>query len=310
MRIPLLICLFILSCQEPKSNISSSSPSPTISPKYSLAQWSYHKELFAGDMSNTDFIREASEMGFDGVEFVSQFFQDKVEDFDFLDTLKSHLHKHNIAPIMIMVDLAGDLGDSDLEARAHALEAHKKWVDASNYIGCKYTRVNAHGNGSPDEALTNCKSALTELATYAEENGITILVENHGGHSSDADWLIELIESTYTTNVKALADFDNWCLARENGELWGAPCIKWYDRYEGMDKLLPYAAGLSLKTFEFDTEGYAVRTDFKKMFALIKKHDYQGYLGVEYEGDLLPAKQGILKTLALARRLDGSAAKN
>jgi len=300
-----IIAIGIMGCKPLPQNATMQEIAAVSNVKYSLAQWSFHRALFAGEMNNFDFVREASKMGFDGVEFVSQFFQDKVEDADFLDSLGTTLQLYDLAPVMIMVDLAGNIGTSDSTARKAAVATHKKWIKASHRIGCSYTRVNAHGDGSREEYLAACTESVTELAAYAAKYNITILIENHGSYSSDADWLVQLITDSKTPNVKALADFDNWCIERENGDLWGAPCIKSYDKYEGMDKLLPHAAGVSLKAFEFDVDGNAIRTDFSKMMPLITKHNYKGYLGVEYEGDQLPARTGILKTKALAAKLLG-----
>lgn len=203
---------------------------------------------------------------------------------------------------MIMVDLAGELGSSNEAKRKEAVDAHKKWVNAASLVGCDFIRVNAHGDGTETEVMEACVKSLVDLVNYATRKEVKILVENHGGFSSDADWLVMLHNRVNSANVSILADFDNWCMKRENGELWGAKCIDEYDRYKGMELLLPHAKGVSLKSFDFDEEGNETKTDFGRMFKLIKWSQYEGYLGVEYEGEGLPAKEGVKKTKALAER--------
>ncbi|MEM9930941.1 MAG: serine hydrolase domain-containing protein, partial [Bacteroidota bacterium] len=132
--------------------------------------------------------------------------------------------------------------------------------------------------------------------------GIQILIENHGGISNNGRWLADLLDSLAGHNVKAVADFDNWCLRRANGQLWGAPCRERYNRYQGMMELMPYAAGVSVKAFNFDAQGKESDMDYDVLFDIIHASGYTGPLGIEYEGDDLPAREGILRTLDLARR--------
>lgn len=272
-------------------------------PKYSLAQWSFNRNLFAGDMTTVDFIQAAGEMNFEGVEYVSQFFQDKVEDFAFLDSLNAAASAAGVQNLMIMVDNAGQLGSSDSEAQKLAILEHQKWVRAAKHLGCRALRVNAHGDGSDEEILEQCVTGIGRLADYANEQGVTILVENHGGISNDGAWLVKLLERLSDKQVKALADFDNWCTARANGQIWGAECTERYDRYQGMTELMPYAHSLSVKSFEFDAEGNETLMDYPKLFEIIQASGYDGYLGIEYEGHDLPSREGIEKTRTLAERV-------
>lgn len=270
--------------------------------KLSLGQWSYHKELLAGKMSTIQFIEQAKYMDFEAVELVSQFFQDKVQDFKFLGEVKSTLTRTKVHPVMILVDGAGELGSSSEAKRKESVEKHKKWIKAASYLGCDFIRVNVYGDGSETEVLEACVKSLVALVNYGSRNKIQILIENHGGYSSDADWLAMLQRRANSPNVHILADFDNWCMKRDNGKLWGGKCTDEYDRYDGMEKILPLAKGISLKSFDFDEDGNETKTDFSRMFKLIKSAGYEGYLGIEYEGEKFTPKQGVLKTRQLAQR--------
>lgn len=297
----LTLCLLV-SCSK---LTDSSEPVTTLSPpaaKYSLAQWSFNRDLFAGEMDTVDFIHAAADMGFDGVEYVSQFFADKVQDFAYLDKLNAAAQTAGIKNVMLQVDNMGDLGASDPQLRAQAIAEGKLWVDAASYLNCELMRVNAHGDGSPEQIKANNIAAIGELADYAKQKGVTLIIENHGGISNNGAWLADLVAQLADKNVASLADFHNWCTERENGQLWGAPCTQEYDYYQGFAELIPSAKGVSVKAFEFDPQGNETSMDFAKFFKIMQQASYAGYLGIEYEGTSLPSREGILKTKALAEK--------
>ncbi|MDF1698788.1 MAG: TIM barrel protein [Saprospiraceae bacterium] len=268
-----------------------------------LAQWSFNKELFNGEMTTFDFVDEAKSMGFAGVEYVNQFFMDKKEDFTYLDSLKKHAQNQGIQNTLLMIDRAGNLGASDDMERNQAVEEHKKWVLAAKAMGCPTIRINAHGDGTADQMLEACIESIGALAAWSNLQGVGVLIENHGGFSSDGNWLVRLLNALAEYHVGCIADFDNWCIERENGELWGSTCTKSFNRYEGVSMLLSTAKSISVKAFDFDENGMPIKTNFEQMFDLINTSGYTGYLAVEFEGHTLPAKEGILKTKALLERL-------
>lgn len=253
-------------------------------------------------MDTVDFIHAAGDMGFDGVEYVSQFFADKVQDFAYLDKLNAAAQAAGIKNVMLQVDNMGDLGASDPQLRAQAITEGKLWVDAASYLNCELMRVNAHGDGSPEQVKANNIAAIGELADYAKQKGVTLIIENHGGISNNGAWLADLVAQLADKNVASLADFHNWCTERENGQLWGAPCTQEYDYYQGFAELIPSAKGVSVKAFEFDPQGNETSMDFAKFFKIMQQASYNGYLGIEYEGTSLPSREGILKTKALAEK--------
>jgi sugar phosphate isomerase/epimerase len=270
--------------------------------RYSLAQWSFNRDLFAGEMTNQDFVKAAGEMGFEGVEYVSQFFQDKVEDNIYLDGLAAAAKQAGVKSLMIMIDGAGNLGASDLAERDLAVKEHLKWVRAAKRLGCPVIRVNAHGDGTPEAIKAACLDGIGRLAKAAAPEGVQIIIENHGGISNDGAWLADLVRQLQPLGVGSLADFDNWCTERENGQIWGAPCTKRYDRLQGLRELMPYAESVSVKAFKFDDEGNETVMDYEALFKIIREAEYEGYLGIEYDGDELSSREGIERTLALAKR--------
>lgn len=294
-----LFIFFISACQ----NKPNSEQPVGKKPMYSLAQWSFNRELFSGEMSTVDYIMAAGEMGFEGVEYVSQFFQDKVEDFAFLDSLNETTKKAGVKSLLIMVDNVGNLGASNKAQRDSAVSNCKKWVKAARYLGCHSIRVNAHGDGAPEEIKAACLDGIGQLAAWSKKKGINIIIENHGGISNNGGWLAGLVKDLQEYNVGTLPDFDNWCTQRESGQLWEGACTERYDRYKGMAELMPYAQALSVKSFDFDDAGNETTMDYAKLFEIIQSSGYDGYLGIEFEGHNLSSREGIAKTRALVEKV-------
>ena len=267
-----------------------------------LAQWSFHRELLSGQMTHLDFIRVSGEMGFDGVEYVNQFFKDKSESLSYLDTMNQVAAEAGVKQILIMIDGEGHLGDLDETKRTQAIENHKKWVRAAQQLGCHSIRVNAHGEGSADEVMEAVVDALGKLADYAQEYGINVLVENHGGYSSNGAWLAEVMRKVNRENCGTLPDFGNFCLKREGGAMWGTTCLEEYDKYLGVEEMMPFASAVSAKSYDFDENGEETTIDYKRMLDIIKSHPYNGYIGVEYEGNQYSEREGIELTKRLIER--------
>ena len=302
----LTITISLLSCGDKKQSDTMSSNQSEVNSedniKLSLAQWSLHKTIFDGKMDHLEFAQTAADMGFEGVEYVNQFFKDKAENTAYLDSMNAAAQSAGVAQLLIMVDGEGYLGDTDQAKRMEAVENHRKWVDAAAYLGCHSIRVNAHGEGTSEEVKTAAIDGLKKLGTIAMAKNINVLVENHGGYSSDGKWLADVMTQVNMSNVGTLPDFGNFCIEREGGKMWGTPCIKEYDRYVGVAELMPHAKAVSAKTHNFDKDGEETATEYQKMMAIVLGMDYKGYIGVEYEGEKLSEKEGILATKRLLEK--------
>jgi sugar phosphate isomerase/epimerase len=271
-------------------------------PKISLAQWSFHKTLQDSSMTHLEFIKTAGSMGFTGVEYVSSFFKDHVTDMAYLDEMSAIAAASGVTQLLIMVDNEGYLADPDDLNRKKAVLNHYKWVDAAARLGCHSIRVNAHGEGSADQVKQAGVTGLSDLADYAAIKNINVIVENHGGYSSDGMWLSSLIQKVNKPNCGTLPDFGNFCLKRENNEMWNAPCLEWYDKYKGVSEMMPFAKAVSAKSYDFDVNGNETTIDYEKMLIIVKDAGYNGFMGVEYEGKNLDEPTGIKATKALIER--------
>jgi len=268
--------------------------------KLSLAQWSLHKAIIDDrTLDPMDFAEKAKELGFEGIEYVSQLYSYHIEKMGMqavLDTLKNKSERSGMENLLIMIDGEGDLASPDETVRDEAVEKHKKWVDAAEFLGCHSIRVNLFGTRNNEEWVKASTDGLIKLSAYAATRNVNVLVENHGYLSSNADLLKKVMMEVEMANCGTLPDFGNFCLAREGGERWGAKCVKEYDKYIGVKKLMQWAKAVSAKSYDFDDAGNETTIDYKKMLQIVKDADYAGYIGVEYEGSRLSEEEGIIAT--------------
>lgn len=259
--------------------------------KISLAQWSLHRTIRAGELDNLDFATKTKNaFGIDAVEYVNQFFMDKAKDMDYLGQMKTRAADNGVQSLLIMIDGEGGLGDTDEAARKKAVENHYKWVEAAKFLGCHSIRVNAYGEGTSEDVAKAATQGLHELSTFAKDYDINVIVENHGGYSSDGTWLSKVIADTEMDNCGTLPDFGNFCIKGGHDN-----CEQEYDRYKGVTELMPHAFGVSAKSHEFNGEGVEIRTDYTKMLQIVKDAGYKGYIGIEFEGEG-SEDEGIIKT--------------
>ncbi len=270
--------------------------------KISLAQWSHNKEFFAGTLKPIDFAKIANGYGIKAIEYVNQFYKDQAQDKALLDELNKRAADLGITQLLIMIDGEGELATPDQVARVKAVENHYKWVEAAKHLGCHSIRVNVFGNGSSEVVQTAAVDGLGRLSDFAKDHNINIIVENHGGFSSHGQWLAGVMKQVNKPNCGTLPDFGNFCLKREGGAQWDAACIEEYDKYLGVEELMPYAKAVSAKSHDFDQFGTETGINYERMIEIVKKYNYSGYIGIEYEGEKLSAEEGILATKKLLER--------
>ena len=264
----------------------------------SLAQWSLNRSLYAGKLDNLDFPALAKNTyDISVVEYVNQFFLDKAENTKYLNELLKRCTDNGVTNHLIMCDGEGPLGDSDNKKRMKAVENHYKWVNAAKHLGCKTIRVNIAGEGSAEEVEKAAIDGLSKLGEYASSVEINVVVENHGGYTSNGAWISRLMKKINKPNIGTLPDFGNFCTRIADTAEW--KCIEEYDRYKGVAEMLPFAKGISAKTYDFDSKGNCVETDYPRMLKLIKKGGFSGYIGIEFEGTTIGEEEGIKKTKAL-----------
>lgn len=287
------------STEEDQSSTETKKPMEAFF-KVSLAQWSLHRALQGGEMDNLDFAAAArNDYDIGAIEYVNQFFKDKAKDAAYLAEMNKRAADNGVKNLLIMIDSEGGLAETDDAQRKKAVENHYKWVEAAKTLGCHSIRVNAYSS-NPDmgEAAKAAMDGLGSLATFAKDFDINVIVENHGGFSSDGKWLSGIMARINIPNCGTLPDFGNFCVRNENGK-----CADEYDRYMGVTELMPFAKAVSAKSHDFDANGNETNTDYLKMMQIVKAAGYNGYVGIEYEGSVLSEKEGIMATKALLDRV-------
>jgi L-ribulose-5-phosphate 3-epimerase len=268
--------------------------------KISLAEWSLHKALFAKKIDNLDFPRIAREQyGIEGVEFVNQFFKDKAQDSNYLKELKSRANDVGVTCVLIMIDGEGDqdFGSKDKARRDKAVENHKKWVDAAAALGCHAVRINTGHHYSPTDVGATAEDC-TRLTEYGEQHNVKIICENHGGVSSNPDAMIALMKAVNKPSFGTLPDFGNFPRQGRNGKYS-------IDVYDAIARLMPYAKGVSAKSYDFDDSGRETMLDFARIMKIVTDAGYHGFVGIEYEGSRLSEPEGIKATKRLLETLRG-----
>ncbi len=327
-----ILCLFALvfSINSCKNGESMENPEPTTTMEketdfeISLAQWSLHKSFFGdlgndwawfgkmlaespdsllrGDLNPDDFPTIAKEYGVDIIELVNTFYFSKADDMEYWKGFKQRCDDAGVKVGLIMCDALGDLGNADAEERKKTVENHHNWVDIAAMLGAHTIRVNAAGQGTAEEVAKNAVDGLKQLGAYGAEKGVNIVVENHGGYSSDGAWLSGVMKEVNMENVGTLPDFGNFCIERNPDY----SCKESYDLYKGMAELMPYAKGVSAKAHAFDAEGNEKDKDFPRIMKIVKDSGFKGTVGIEYEGQDLSEDEGIKKTKSLLEKVIAS----
>lgn len=273
-------------------------------PKLSLAQWSLHRSLESGEVRAEDFAAIArNEYGFEAVEYVNSFYTAQGKDTAYWKEMRKRADDAGVKSLLIMVDGEGELGHPDPNARKQAVENHLKWIQAVGVLGGHAIRVNAFGHGDREVLKDSLIEGLGALADYGRQAGIHILIENHGLHTSDAHFMTGIIREVNDPFLGTLPDFGNWCLATEWGSTQHNTCTEVFDPSEGLALFLPFAKGVSAKSYAFDSAGHETLIDYPGLLAQVRNSGYDGYIGVEFEGEELSEPEGIRATKTLIEKV-------
>lgn len=275
----------------------------------SLAEWSFHRAIEAGKVDHLDFAMKAkNEFGINAVEYVNGLFGSKKRNFKdagksrkYLAEMLKRSNDVGVVNHLIMVDEEGHLAGLKEEERLKAVDNHKKWLDAAKYLGCKTVRVNLHGEGDTEDKKKASVDSLGRLGDVAGTMDLNVVVENHGSDSSKGFWLASIMKEVNKPNVGTLPDFGNFCITHP----WGTTqdgCDDAYDRYKGIEEMLPFAKGVSAKSYDFDESGEQPLIDYKRMLGIVKASGFKGYIGIEFEGNTQAEEVGIRKTKALLEK--------
>ena len=295
--------------------------------KISLQCVSFANTLMNGKMSILEFPRIVREdFNIEGAEYWNIPLIQKRRDSKFIKELNKRTSDYGLKNTLMLVDLydlktreSKSICDKDSKRRNEAIEDHKEWIDVAKSIGCSSIRVNLWSEGMNASEVKNIsEEALSKLLEYSSTQDMSIVIENHGGFTSDAGWLVDLMKSINHSKLGTLPDFGtlNFCIEKaqaKEGEMYSSNCLNQYNKYKGVEEMLPYAKGISAKSISFDSNGEEINTDFERMIKLIKSSSFEGFMAIEYEGalmqmfggdplDYLSPNQGVLATKRLIEK--------
>ena len=207
--------------------VSSCSSKKNFPFKISIAEWSLNKSMRNGEVDHLDFAKIARRnFDIDAIEYVNQLFADKTGGSNnYIKEMKNIADGEGVKSLLIMCDGEGALGDPDDVARKTAVENHFRWIDAAKYLGCHSIRVNAQSEGEYEEQMKLAADGLSSLTEYGAKHNINVIVENHGGLSSNGKWLSGVMDMVNHPRCGTLPDFGNFYLGT-----WEEKGNEWYDR--------------------------------------------------------------------------------
>jgi len=268
--------------------------------KISLAQWSLHRSFNDNKLNAEEFpVIAKNQFDINAVEYVNSLYSKYAENSTFWNDLNQRARNQGVRNLLIMVDDEGDLGDTSDKKRKKAVENHYKWVDAAKIMECHSIRINGFGKGSKEQVGSALVDGMGALGAYADKVGINVVIENHGLYTSDGKWVVDVLTRIGKDNCGALPDFGNFCTARKWGSTQDGTCPEIYDRYLGVREMMPFAKGVSAKSYRFDESGQETTIDYGKMLKIVKEAGFTGYIGIEYEGSELSEPDGIIATKKL-----------
>ena len=286
------------------ASLGSARPDAAAEPLYkiSLAEWSINRPLFDGRMQHLDFAKIAKSAGIEAIEYVNQFFKDKATDAAYLKEMNTRAKGEGVTQVLIMCDQEGSLGDPDGAKRQTAVENHYKWVEAAKTLGCHAIRVNGYSSGTPDEQMKLVADGMRKLVEFADKHAINVVIENHGGLSSNAKWLVQTIKLVNHPRAGTLPDFGNFRIAgpsRTNPDIK----VESYDSYVGVAEMMPLAKGVSVKPQVWDFKGNNTDIDLHRMMKIVVDAGYRGHAGIEHgtEGKELDSIKELRQQLETVR---------
>lgn len=275
---------------------NESAAAATRSYDISIAAWSFHKAIQKGEITTLDLPKIARERyDINGIELVNQLMEHRSESFEdmkpYLDQLAQNAADHNVKNLLIMIDGEGSIGSEKESDRETAVVNHQKWIDIAKYLGCHSIRMNwagaprdlaKQGQEAIDNFIKISTPGLRAICDYGDANDMFVIIENHGGVSSLIKPLTDLMKSVDHPRFGILPDFGN---------------IYEEDYYEAVDAFMPYVhKAVSAKCYDFDpTTGLETKLDYPRLIEIVcDKHGYDGFIGIEYEGDRLDEYAGVL----------------
>ena len=256
-----------------------------VHPAIGISAWSFHHTRWRPKtMTFPRFFAAVRGLGVNKVELNSPHFFDGIGE-DVLKSIKQAADEEGVQIINIAVDDKGfDLSSLDEVNRAEAVARTIKWLDAAVILGCPNVRNNT-GGANADQ----CARSFRELAIAAGERRKRILIEAHGGFSSDAGQLLPIVQpiiADHPGKIGLIPDFGNVSITPQR------------DRYQQIADMAPHAVLVHPKMHDFDQHGQQPEWDTRRLVSIVQKAGFRGTWMVEFEG-AEDSYSGLRRSLAL-----------
>jgi sugar phosphate isomerase/epimerase len=244
--------------------------------------YSYAKYLKAGKMTMEDFILKAVELEIDGVDITTYWL--KSTEPAYLFGLRHLAFKHGVP--FSGAAIGTDMCQPDPAARAEELEKIKKWVDATEVLGASHLRVfgGEVPSGATDaQGIEWVVETMKPACEYAAKKGVTLGIESHGGITSKASNILEILHRVDSPYAGCNLDISNFL----------------EDPYSQVEALIPCATHTHIR----DSYGEPRKPlDLDRVWQMFAKAGYQGFMSAEYEGEEDP-QTGVPKLVAKEKTL-------
>lgn len=269
----------------------------------SLAPWSLMRRVAgqhdAEDVDLWSYPRVARELGFDAVEHDNLHFPGELPEANTIRRMRKACDAEGLTSTLILCGALGDIADEDASSRRRFIDKYRAWAEAATRLGCSAIRVvcaDRKTELSFDEKRRHAVDGIRTLALHTEKLGIDLLIENHGGYSSDPRWLTRVIQEVDQPNCGVLADFTHWSVERE-------PERNVIDPYEGMKLLAPHTRSVSAHAYNYDETGNETQWDYRRFMQILTEGGFRGYVAIEYFGKQLSRMDGTRKARLLLQRV-------
>jgi sugar phosphate isomerase/epimerase len=252
--------------------------------KLSCAGYTFNTYFREKGLTLEQYMEACADMGLEGVELTQYYFPETGQAY--LNGLKRQLLRRGLS--LAGTAIGGSFCLADADGRKKHVEVTKEWLDISMRLGAPCLRVfagPAPEGHSEEEARGWAVAGIKECAVKAEQVGVMIGVENHGGLTGTAEGLIKILKAVGSDWVGALLDFGNYSK----------------DPYREFEQTAPHTIMTHAKpTAEFaGKRGYV---DYRRVSEIMAKAGYRGFLSMEYEE---PGQDAMVETPRFAAYLRG-----
>lgn len=248
--------------------------------KLGCSSWSYHRAFETRKLNIKKWISIcADDLMIDGVELLDFHLNEPGVDFK---ELKNVIVTKGLT--ISSISVSNNFGyESDIKLKEEVVKV-KKWIDITSLFGASILRIFAgwagpapwddnFGSEIADRDIVWPKmiGCMKECVDYAERAGIVLAVENHNhrGFIHTAEDLKGIVREINSSWFKLNLDTAGYT----------------DDIYTAIEDTLDLAVQVHIKILEPGEDVIDKKLDYNRIFGILNKSNYRGFLSLEYEGE-------------------------